>query len=315
MQRAAVAAELTRGRRICSCARVQGMGTDKKFTFSKTAMSGLVRERLWNFCCLHCRQLVPRLTAGLHVHGAQDFESETVDAGSLETTGSFKLTDPTGMDVTYKYTKTDSGPGYSFKSTFKLDKLAQIPDTKVTLEGDNKNSVNGSVEYKGPAAAVTLGGGKYKGSTQFPFSVGLAPVTGVAVGISGTVKPDFKKEQLYENATVGYHQKGVFSACLLLTKNLSKVEARAIYKGLDSARVGLKVADALGSRSATLGGEYTVDSDTKVKAVVADNGSNLKGGVEKTLGPGCKLTVGYAVGVADIATVSKHKCGFVLEVE
>ena len=249
----------------------------------------------------------------MQMHGTQDFESETIDAGSLETTGSFKLTDPSGMDVTYKYTKT--GPGYSFKSTFKLDKLAEVPGTKVTLEGDNKNSVNGSVEYKSEAAAVTLGGGKYKGSTQFPFSVGLAPVKGVAVGISGVVKPDFKKEQLYESASVGYHQEGVFSASLLLTNNLSKVEARAIYTKLDSANVGIKVVDALGARSATLGGAYTVDKDTKVKAVIADNGSKLKGGVEKTLGPGCKLTIGYAVGVADIATVSKHKCGFVLEVE
>ena len=225
------------------------------------------------------------------------------------------MTDPTGMDVKYEYTKTDTGPGYSFESNFELDKLAQIQGVTVTLNGDNKNTIQGSVEYKREAAAVTLGAGKNKGSTEFPFSVGLSQVAGVNVGLSGTVKPDIKKEQFYENATVAYSQKGVFGASVHLTKNLSQVEARAVYHGLDSARVGLQVADLLGSRSATVGGEYAVDADTKVKAVIAGTGSKLQAGVAKTLGSGCTLTIGYAVDVADIGVVSKHKCGFVLDVQ
>jgi hypothetical protein len=247
--------------------------------------------------------------------GAQEFSSETVDSGSLETTGSFTLKDASGMDVKYEYAKTDKGPGYSFESNFDLKKLAEVPGAKVTLKGDNKNTVTGSVEYKSKAAAVTLEGGKKAGNTQFPFSVGLAPVPGLNVGFGGTIKPDFKKEQLYESASVAYSQKGVFGASAHLTKNFSKIEARGFYDGIPSARVGLKVADVLGARTATVGGEYTVDKETKVKVVVDKNCSLLKAGVAKSLGPGCKLTVGYAVGVADIAVPSKHKCGFVLDVE
>lgn len=290
------------------------MDTNKKFTFSKTAMDGLVRGcLLLLLVLLQVAANVARLIQAAYV--GQDFSSETVDTGSLKTTGSFTLSDPSGMDVKYEYAKTDTGPGYSFESNFNLAKLAQIPGVKVTLNGDNKNTVMGSVEYKSDAAAVTVAGGKDSGSTLFPFSVGLAPVPGVNVGISGTVKPDFKKEQLYESATVAYSQEGVFGASAHLTKNFAKIEARGFYDGLDSARVGIKIADLTGSPSATVGGEYTVDKETKVKVVVADNGSKLQAGVAKTLGPGCKLTVGYAVPVAEISGMSSHKCGFVLDVE
>jgi len=244
----------------------------------------------------------------------QEFSSETVDSGSLETTGSFKLTSEDGMDVKYTYCKSDSAE-YSFESNFDLAVLADVKGVTVSLEGDNKNTVKGKVEYKSAAAAVSVGGGKDAGDIKFPFSVGLAPVAGLNVGVSGTVLDTFKPEQLYESVSLGYAQKGLFTASAHLTGNFGKVEARGTYDALDGATVGLKVADLTGKPAVTVGGDYEVDSDTQVKVVVEKNGALLKAGVAKSLGKGCELTVGYAVAPKDIADPSKHKCGFVLDVK
>ena len=221
---------------------------------------------------------------------------------SLSNNGSFTLSD-TGMDVKYEYTK-GSDYKYNFESNFELDKLADVSGAKLILKGDNTQSVSGTLEYNTDAAA---------GKVQFPFSVGLAPVEGLEVGVSGTVtdKPD--ASQLYEKVSVNYSQSG-FGAFIGLSKNFAALEARGIYQVNDDTKVAIKAADVLkGAPELTVGAEYKVDGETTAKVVVAQKDLGIKAGVKKTLSKGVDLTVGYAVKAADLADVSKHSVGFTLD--
>lgn len=190
----------------------------------------------------------------------QTFTSETLDDGkALSNTGSFKLSDPSGMDVKYEYTKS-ADYKYSFESNFNLSKLADISGVKVVLSGDNNQTVKGKVEYAHSMAAVSVTGGVQGGAVKFPFSVGMSPMAGVDVGISGTVLPKPAPEQLYENVSFGYTQKGSFGVFLGLTKNLSKLEARGIYYGLPDTVVAVKATGLMeGKPSFIGGGEYKLD--------------------------------------------------------
>ena len=242
---------------------------------------------------------------------AQKFTSKTTDTGSLSNNGSFTLSD-TGMDVKYEYTK-GSDYKYNFESNFELDKLADVSGAKLILKGDNTQSVSGTLEYNTDAAAVSLEGGVKGGKVQFPFSVGLAPVEGLEVGVSGTVtdKPD--ASQLYEKVSVNYSQSG-FGAFIGLSKNFAALEARGIYQVNGDTKVAIKAADVLkGAPELTVGAEYKVDGDTTAKVVVAQKDLGIKAGVKKTLSKGVELTVGYAVKAADLADVSKHSVGFTLD--
>lgn len=262
----------------------KGMDTNKKFAFETQAFDGLT------------------------------FTSETVDDGkALSNTGSFKLSDPSGMDVKYEYTKS-ADYKYSFESNFNLSKLADISGVKVVLSGDNNQTVKGKVEYAHSMAAVSVTGGVQGGAVKFPFSVGMSPMAGVDVGISGTVLPKPAPEQLYENVSLGYTQKGSFGVFLGLTKNLSKLEARGIYYGLPDTVVAVKATGLMeGKPSFIGGGEYKLDKATKVKVVVTQSG-DIKAGMKKSLRKGCDLTVGYKVKASDLSDPTKHTVGFTLDV-
>ena len=218
------------------------------------------------------------------------------------------------MDVKYEYTKS-ADYTYSFESNFDLAKLADIKGVKVTLTGDNNQTVQGELQYKDSLAAVSLKGGVKSGKVSFPFSVGVSPAAGVTLGVSGTVLPNFAPDQLYQSVSVAYTQKGSFGGFLGMTKNFKALEARGIYYGLPDTTVAVKATGLLDSApTVTVGGEYKLDSATKVKVVVAQKDLAIKAGVKKSLRKGCDLTVGYAVKAADISDVSKHSIGFTLAV-
>eukprot|EP01049_Picozoa_sp_SAG25_P012108 SAG25_NODE_1582_length_2729_cov_2.836184_1_plen_174_part_10 len=143
------------------------------------------------------------------------------------------------------------------------------------------------MKYKDCNAAVSVTGGVVKSKVTFPFSVGVSPMTGVNVGVSGTVLPAFKPAQLYEKVSVNYAQKGSFGLFFGMTKNLKALEARGIYYGLPETTVAIK-AEGLtaGAPLVTVGGQYKLDKATKVKVVVAQKDLVIKAGVTKALRKG-----------------------------
>lgn len=262
----------------------KGMDTEKKFSFKTAAFDGL------------------------------SFESATTDGAKLSTTGSFKLSDDSGMDVQYKYDKSTDYK-YSFESNFDLAKLADIKGAKVVLSGDNNQTVSGKLEYNHSLAAISLTGGVQAGAISFPFSVGVSPASGLSLGVSGKVLPAPKPDQLYENVHLAYDQKGSFGLFLGLSKTkagpLKALEARGIYHGLPDTKVAVKAVGLMEKAPLfTVGGEYTLDKATSIKVVVAQKDVQIKAGVKKNLRKGCDLTVGYAVKAGDIADPSKHTIGF-----
>jgi hypothetical protein len=96
------------------------------------------------------------------------------------------------------------------------------------------------------------------------------------------------------------------------SKKFTALEARGIFYGLPDTVVAVKATDLMaGAPKVTLGGEYTVDSDTKLKVVASQSG-DIKAGLKKCLRKGCDVTLGCKTTLADPAAVN---LGFTVDIK
>jgi len=239
------------------------------------------------------------------------FSSETTDKGSLSS--KFTLEGDVMAGVSMKnegnvgLSSYSTEIGLNMQTLTKVDALAGL-DLTITTDQDQATSLK--AEYSNDMAAVCVDAGDITAIAKAKYSVGLAPVAGVNCGFSGAgAAPPTA-------LALSYTQKGLFGCYLGLSgSGFTKVEARGIYTGIAGTSLAAKVSLA-GSefKGATVGGEYKVDSTTKVKVVSTDTLA-LKAGLSKSLADGVSLTVGHAVDAKSIADLSSHKLGWTLEIK
>lgn len=256
------------------------MDTDKKFTFAKKDIG---------------TPLFPKFT------------TETVD-GAKGLSSKFTLEGPVMDGVSVKNECSSSMAKYKAEASLDMATLAGVDGLSLTLTADQAKKIDIKAEYSSAMAAVCIE--TTPETLAAPsFSVGLAPMAGLNAGFSGSVSDPVSK------ISVGYAQKGLFSAFLGLSGGFKKAEVRCLYEGIDGATVAIKAEDCMGTPSVTAGIATSIDSSTDLKVVVAQKGMGIKAGVAKKLSPGCTLTVGHAVAVADIANPAGHTLGWTLEIK
>ena len=259
------------------------MDTHRKFSFEKAAIG---------FPVLSGQKFTCATT-----DGAKGLSSELTLEGGL-------------MDGVKTKTTTDAGLSkYSTEFTLDMKALAGVDGLKLKVTADQAQKATVKAEYTSEMASVSISADP-AAAANADYSVGLAPMDGVACGFSG--KGAAPPTQL----ALSYTQKGTFGCFLGLSgAGFSSVAARGIYEGIAGVNLAASVSlDGGAYKGATVGASYKVDDKTTVKVVSTDSLS-LKTGLTRQLADKVSLTVGHAVDAAKIADTSAHTIGWTLEIK